>query len=118
MDISNYTIPDSLPDEWQSDLETVLTTSGSYKTYFTLSSGSSGDTNFCSAVDLSIWSGLCDGNYPGTGILGSGSHYFNNECTASTSLAQWAVVSGALDISNCYYSGSAGPVANIKVKFS
>ena len=86
-----YRYPDSLPTDWHGDVSASLQAAEGYQTYFSLSLGSSGDSNYCTQVDLDTWAigWFNDVKNPSWELGHSG----------SLALTDWLSASGSTDIS-------------------
>jgi hypothetical protein len=88
-----------------------MATSGGYKTYFTLISGSAGDTNWCTQWDLHVWATTHGSSSIAQAfkLSGGGSgRYFNDATSGSADgLTTWLAASGSSDQAKFYISGSA-----------
>ena len=103
--------PDPLPDAWGETISASMATSGGYKTYFTLISGSAGDTNWCTQWDLHVWATTHGSSSIAQAFKASGGgsgRYFNDATSGSADgLTTWLAASGSSDQAKFYISGSA-----------
>ena len=105
-EVSMYEGPwNTIPEAWAPAISSSLGTAGGYLTYFTLSSGSDGDADWCSPTDLHIW-GSCNCTEFPIDFDDSG-RFWNSDLTGSAGgLDTWIAASGSMDISQYWVSGS------------